>query len=44
MAPFMDGIQLPQGYRTTTRRHLLFTNKWPGLSGTHLMNFHRMKG
>ena len=25
----MNGIQLPQGYRATTRRHLLFTNKLP---------------
>ena len=28
---FMDGVQLPQGYRATTRRHSTFTTKLPSI-------------
>ena len=43
MVPFMDGVQLPQGYRTTARRHSLSITKCPGVSGTHLINFNMIK-
>ena len=38
---FVDGVQLSQGYRATTRRHcnLFFTTKF-----THFIHFCRMKG
>ena len=40
----MDGIVLPQGYRATTKRRLLFTAKSTEILGTHLMfDFGRMK-
>ena len=28
MALFMDGVQLPQGYRATTRRQFTFSQKF----------------
>ena len=31
----MDGVHLPQGYRATTTRSLLFTTKSPQIPGTH---------
>ena len=40
MSLFMDGVQLPQGYRGS----LLFTTKFSDISGTHLNNLGRMKG
>ena len=41
----MDGVQLPQGYTVPLRGEgLLFTAKCPGVPGTHLINFDRMKG
>ena len=41
---FMDGVQLSQGYRATTKGDsLLFTTRSPGLPGTHLVNLRRMK-
>ena len=47
---FMDEIQLPQGYRTTTRRnftfyHLVLRNSWYFFSveKTHLIDLRRMK-
>ena len=44
MAPFMDKVQLPQGYTATARRYLLFTTKCPRVPATHLINFHEMDG
>ena len=44
MAPFYGWKQLSQGYRATTRRCLIFTNKSPGVPGTHLINFGSMQG
>ena len=40
----MDGVQLLQGYRATTRRQFFFTTKTPEISGTHLIDLGRMKG
>ena len=34
----MDGVQLPQGYRDTTRGQV-FTNKFPEIAGTHFIGF-----
>ena len=39
----MDWFQLSQGYRATTGISLLFTNKFPGIPGTYLINLRRMK-
>ena len=36
----MDGVQLPQGYRATTRRQFLFTF----LPGTNFIYLERIKG
>ena len=33
----MDGVQLSQGYRASTRRQLTFTTKSTGVTGTHLI-------
>ena len=40
---FMDGGQLSQGYRATSRRQFAFTTKFPGISGTHLIGIGRMR-
>ena len=40
---FMEGVQLPQGYRTIMRRSSLFTFRSPGVPGTHFINLGRMK-
>ena len=43
----MIGVQLPQGYRATTRRFtysLFFTSKFPEISGIHLTDLGRKKG
>ena len=37
----MDGIQISQDYRATARRQFTF---YPGIPGTHLINFGGMKG
>ena len=39
----MDGVQLPQGYRATARKSLLFTTYFPEIPGTHLIDLGRMK-
>ena len=41
---FMDGVQLPQGYRATTRRQFTFYRKFSKIPGTHLIDLRRMKG
>ena len=41
---FMDRVQLPQGYRATSRGNLLFTTKFSEIPGTHFINLGRMKG
>ena len=41
---FIDGLQLAQGYRRTTRRQFTFYFRSPRLPGTYLVNFGRMKG
>ena len=38
----MDAVQLSQGYRTTARRHLVFTTKSPGVPGIYLINLYLM--
>ena len=40
---FMDGVQLPRGYRAI-RDSLLFTTKFPETPGTHFTDLGRMKG
>ena len=40
---FMDGVQLPRGYRAI-RDSLLFTTKFPETPGTHFTDLRRMKG
>ena len=40
----MNGVQVPQDYRPTKRRQLLFTTKFPEIPGTHLIDLGRMKG
>ena len=42
MALLMDGFQLPQGYRATTRRQFAFYHKSPEIFGTHLIDLGRM--
>ena len=46
MAPSMGGVQLCQGCRTTALQgeSFLFTSKFPGVPGTHLIDFRRIKG
>ena len=39
---FMEGVQLPQGYRATSRRQ--FTTKFPEIPGTHFIDLGRTKG
>ena len=39
----MDAVQLPQGYRATTRRQFTFNTKSPGIPGTHFVDIGRMK-
>ena len=38
MGFFMDGVQLPQGYRVTTMKQLTVTTKFREIPGTHLIN------
>ena len=38
---FVDGVQLSQGYRATTRRQFIF--HYSGLPGTHLIDLGKMK-
>ena len=40
---FIDGVQLPQGYRATTRRQFTFYHKFPEILGTRLTDLRRMK-
>ena len=40
----MDWVQLSQGYRAPRGGSLLFTAKFPEISGTHLIDLGRMKG
>ena len=42
--PFMDMIQLPQGFRAVKQRRLLFTTMLPGVLGTQFFNLRSMKG
>ena len=37
IAPFMDEVQLPQGYRAPSRR------QFPEIPGTHFIDLGRMK-
>ena len=40
----MDGVQLSQGYRATTKAKFTFyTTKFPGVSGAHFIHLGRMK-
>ena len=39
---FMDGVQLSQGYRATTRRQLTVDHS--GVLGSNLINLRRMVG
>ena len=39
---FMDGVHMPQ--EPLRGDSLLFTAKFPGIPGTHLINLGRMKG
>ena len=43
MVPFYGWVQLPQGYRATSRRQFTFYHKSPEIPGTHLSNLRRMK-
>ena len=43
MTPFHGWVQLPQGYRATSKRSLLFATKFPEIPGIHLINLGRMK-
>ena len=40
----MDGVQLSQGYRATTRRQFTFYLPVPGPPGTYLIDLEGMKG
>ena len=40
----MEGVQLSQGYRATSRRQFTFYHSVPGVPGTHLINLKRMEG
>ena len=40
----MDEVQLPQGYRAIRWGSLLFTTKFPEISGSHLIDLGRIKG
>ena len=40
----MDGVQLSQGYRGTTKRSLLFNTRSPVHPGTHLVDLGRDLG
>ena len=40
----MDEVQLPQGYRAIQWGSLLFTTKFPEISGSHLIDLGRIKG
>ena len=46
MATFMDGVQLPQGYRATNYEEEVYflQLKFPETLGTHLIDLQRMKG
>ena len=39
----MDGVQLPQGYRATKGRNLLFSTKAQKIFGTRLIDLGRIK-
>ena len=41
---FMDEVHLSQSCRSTTRRQFTLTTKFPGVSGTHLIDLGRNKG
>ena len=43
-APFMDGVQLPQGYRATSRRPFTFYHEVPETPCAHFIDLGRMKG
>ena len=43
-APFMDGVQLPQGYRATSRRQFTFYHEVPETPCAHFIDLGRMKG
>ena len=40
----MDGVQLLQGYRATTRSRFTFYHKFSEIPGTRLINLGRIKG
>ena len=40
----MDGVQLPQGQSHFEEAGLLFTTKFPEITGTHFIDLGRMKG
>ena len=39
---FMDGVQLPQGYRATSRRQFTFTTKLPEIPRTHFIDLRKI--
>ena len=41
---FMDGVQLTQGYKATTRRPFIFTTTFPKIPDTHLTDLEMMNG
>ena len=44
MAPFYDRVQLPQGYRATTRiKSTCYQTKFPDISTTHFIDLGKMK-
>ena len=42
MAPFLNGVQLPQRLEPLQGGSLLFTSKFPEIPGTHFIDLGRM--